>query len=365
MTHRVAATRGWPRAAAAVLAAAALAAGTVPVRGQGDQRGQTADAGLDLVHVRGPVYLLAGAGGNITLSVGPDGVLLVDSGLAETSGQVLAVIRQLQARLATRETPVGFGSETRSELFALRAPPTPPKPIRYVLNTHFHPDHTGGNGAIAGAGRTITGGNVAGDLSDASQSAAVVAHESVLHRMSRVVPALPFRALPTDAYFTPFFKLGAHFNGEGIQLIDMPAAHTEHDSLVWFRGSDVVSTGDVFIQTGYPRIDLDTGGSINGVVDALNNILDLAFPEFRLEGGTMIVPGHGRLSDSSDVAYYRDMVTVIRDRVQDMIDKGRTLEQVKAARPTLDYDPRFGATTGPWTTDMFVTAVYRSLSQSR
>jgi cyclase len=134
---------------------------------------------------------------------------------------------------------------------------------------------------------------------------------------------------------------------------------------VWFRGSDVISTGDLFLTTGYPVIELADGGSINGLVDSLNRILDLAFPEFRTEGGTMIVPGHGRLSDSADVAYYRDMVTVIRDRVQDMIKKGMTLEQVKAAAPTKDYDPRYGADTGSWTTATFVEAVYRSLAPAK
>jgi glyoxylase-like metal-dependent hydrolase (beta-lactamase superfamily II) len=124
----------------------------------------------------------------------------------------------------------------------------------------------------------------------------------------------------------------------------------------------VIATGDVFVMDAYPRFEIANGGSINGVVDALNDILDLAYAEFRLEGGTLIVPGHGRLSDSSDVAYYRDMITTIRDRVQHMIDTGATLEQVRAARPTLDYDTRFGSTTGAWTTDMFVTAVYQSLS---
>jgi glyoxylase-like metal-dependent hydrolase (beta-lactamase superfamily II) len=142
----------------------------------------------------------------------------------------------------------------------------------------------------------------------------------------------------------------------------MPRSHTDGDTMVWFRGSDVIATGDLFSMDGYPRLDLDAGGSINGIVAGLNAILDLAFAEFRLEGGTLIVPGHGRLSDSSDVAYYRDMVTTIRDRVQQMLDKGASLEQVKASKPTLDYDTRFGATSDLWTTDMFVTAVYRSLA---
>jgi hypothetical protein len=125
----------------------------------------------------------------------------------------------------------------------------------------------------------------------------------------------------------------------------------------------VIATGDLFTQTSYPIIDLARGGNVEGVIKALNHILELSVSEFRTEGGTMIIPGHGRLSDAADVAYYRDMVTIIRDRVDDMIKKGMTLEQVKAARPTRDYDPRYGAASGFWTTDMFVEAVYKSLRQ--
>jgi glyoxylase-like metal-dependent hydrolase (beta-lactamase superfamily II) len=150
-----------------------------------------------------------------------------------------------------------------------------------------------------------------------------------------------------------------------MEVFHLPAAHTDGDSMVWFRDSDVLSTGDVFNVTGYPMIDLQQGGSIQGEIDALNRILDLAIPEFRLEGGTLVIPGRGRLCDVADVAYYRDMVTVIRDRIQDMVKKGMTVAQVKAARPTLDYDGRYGSDTGPWTTDMFIEAVYRSLSGNK
>jgi glyoxylase-like metal-dependent hydrolase (beta-lactamase superfamily II) len=170
------------------------------------------------------------------------------------------------------------------------------------------------------------------------------------------------RALPTETYYGDGMRLSHYFNGEGIELIYRPDSHTDGDSLVRFRGSEVIAAGDLFSTDTYPIIDLDRGGNIQGVVDSLNRILDLSFPEFRTEGGTMIVPGHGRISDSADVAYYRDMVTIIRDRVQDMVKKGMTLEQVRAAKPTADYDPRYGATAGPWTTDMFVEAVYRSLT---
>ena len=176
-----------------------------------------------------------------------------------------------------------------------------------------------------------------------------------------VKPPLPGARAPQTTYHIDSLKLSTLYHGDGIQVFHAPAAHTDGDSLVYFRHNDVLATGDVFMPTSYPVIDLERGGSINGVVDALNKILDIAFPDFRLEGGTLIVPGHGRVCDSADVAYYRDMVTIVRDRVQDMVKKGMTLEQVKAARPTRDYDPRYGSppVRDP---DMFVEAVYKSLS---
>src|SRR4029077_2600035 len=129
-----------------------------------------------------------------------------------------------------------------------------------------------------------------------------------------------------------------------------PAAHTNGDILVFFRGSDVISTGDLFVTTGYPEIDLKQGGHINGVIEGLNRILDLAISDTFTEGGTRIVPGHGRICDEFEVLEYRDMVTIVRDRVQTMIKKGMTLDQIKAARPTLDFDPRYGTQTGPGST---------------
>ena len=214
------------------------------------------------------------------------------------------------------------------------------------------------------AGRTFTGGNVAGNIADAGEGAAILAHENVLQRLIEPEPGEQKAgpdAQPTDTYYTDSMKLSHFFNGEGIQLIHQPSAHTDGDSLVWFRGSDVIAAGDIYSTMSYPVIDVKHGGTINGVIDGLNRILDLSVAEFRTEGGTLVIPGHGRLSDSADVAYYRDMVTIIRDRVQAMIAKGMTLDQVKAARPTADYEPRYGASTGPWTTDMFVEAVYVTL----
>jgi glyoxylase-like metal-dependent hydrolase (beta-lactamase superfamily II) len=174
---------------------------------------------------------------------------------------------------------------------------------------------------------------------------------------------VPSEYWPTDTFSTP--KKELFINGEGIQIIHEPAAHTDGDTIIFFRRSDVISTGDVFIKTGYPVVDIANGGSINGIIKALNEIIDLAIPREKQEGGTMIIPGHGRLCDEADVVEYRDMLTIIRDRVQDMIKKGMTLEQVEAARPTLDYDPLYGSASGPVTTKMFVENVYYSLSRKQ
>ena len=327
---------------------------------------QNPEDDFQTLHVRGPIYMIAGAGGNITVSVGLDGVLLVDSGSAAMTDKVIAEIRRLQAEIGRRyEETLKYGAETHSTLNSEQAAPAPPKPIRFIINTSDDPDHYGGNEKIAKQGRTITGGNVAGDLRSVVESAAIYSHENAQLRMAGADggPALPSGLWPTDTYHSEYYKLSTYFNGEGIQLMAAPSAHTDGDTWVWFRGSDVIATGDLFNLDSYPVIDLKRGGSINGVLNALNNLLDYSFAEVRSEGGTMIVPGHGRLGDMSDIGYYRDLLTIIRDRVQDMIKKGMTLEQVKAAKPSFDYDPRYGSQTGPWTTDMFIEAVYNSLKK--
>ena len=251
---------------------------------------------------------------NTGFLVGPQGVISIDS--CATQRRTLAYLEAIAA--------------------------VTPAPVRTVVNTHHHGDHTFGNCMFP--------------------AAAIVAHENVLQRMSDA--KIPFKALPTETYYGKQMKLSHFFNGEGIRLSHF-AGVTDGDSLVYFRTSDVISSGEIFSPENYPLIDLQRGGSVQGLLEGLNYMLDLIIPEFRTEGGTFIIPAHGRVSDNADVAYYRDMVTIIRDRVQAMLKKGMTLEQVKAARPTEDWDGRLGKTTGPGTTDMFVEAVFKSLAAKK
>lgn len=294
---------------------------------------------IETLPVRGQVSLIGAGELNALVQVGPQGVLVVDTMTDALADRLLAAIRTLA------------GS----------------RPIRYVVNTHAHPDFTGGNLKVAAAGSQLVAGNFAGQVGQAAvegvvPQAFIVAHENVLTAMSAPTgnqPPTPFGAWPTDTFFQA--EKAMYFNGEGIQLVHIPAASTDGDVLVFFRSSDVIAAGDIYSTVGYPRIDLQRGGNVNGVIEGLNRLVDLAISEQFTEGGTRIVPGRGRISDEFDVVEYRDMVTIVRDRVQAGIKKGLSLDQVKAARPTLDWEPRYGSTTGPWTSAMFVEAVYRSL----
>ncbi len=256
---------------------------------------------------------------NVTVQIGNEGVLLVDTQVADLAPRIMAAIRTLSAG-----------------------------PIRWIVNTNFHSDHAGGNDALARLGATPA----------SLGRPRIVAHERVVRRMV-ASPGVPRDAWPNDDYFTP--EKDFFFNGEAVVVSHMPAAHTDGDSIVFFRRSDVISTGDVFTPGRYPVIDLQSGGSVQGIIDGVNTIIRLAIPGKYQEGGTYVIPGHGRLCDEADVVEFREMVTVVRDRVQDLVRKGRTLEQVKAARPTSDYDAEYKNPGSP-APDAFVEAVYRSLA---
>ena len=312
-------------------AGAAVAAATL-VAGQG--------GGLETLPVRGQVSMITNGSSNVLMQSGPQGVLLVDT-LSEADGSRL--LEAVRGRAAGR-------------------------PIRYVINTHADREFTGGNATIAAAGSQLVAGNFAGQVGQravdgAVPQAFVVAHENVLAAMSAAAggrPAAPFAAWPTDTFFQA--ERTMYFNGEGIQLVHVPHASSDGDVLVFFRSSDVIAAGGIYSTAGYPRIDVARGGHVNGVIEGLNRLIDLAISEQFTEGGTRVVPGRGRISDEFDVVEYRDMVTIVRDRVRALLAKGQTLEQIKAARPTLDWEPRYGSTSGAWTTAQFVEAVYRSLA---
>jgi len=329
---------------------------------------------IHVLPVQGNIYMLVGGGGNIAASIGKDGILLVDTGTSDMSPKVLSTALQLVTAAAATPEPnrcIGLHCPdspyrwSSPSLNAIIASPAPPKPIRYIINTSMDPDHTGGNEALSAlpADSKILG--VTFPPVGVAPTATVIAHEDVLGRMSAETngkPAVPSGDWPTDTYRGRSYKLSEFFNGEGVLLYHDPAAHTDGDSMVYFRYSDVIAAGDILSTVSYPVIDLAKGGTIQGILDGLNHILNIAIPEFRSQGGTLVIPGHGRLCDTGDVANYRNMVSIIRDRVADSIKKGMTLDQVKASKPTLEYDGIYGATSGPWTTDMFVEAVYKSLS---
>jgi glyoxylase-like metal-dependent hydrolase (beta-lactamase superfamily II) len=272
---------------------------------------------IETFHVQGKVWLLAGSTANVAVQIGNDGILVVDPGGAATSDAVLAAIRTLSD-----------------------------KPIRWIINTHEHADHTGANATLSAAGETVNG-----------NPAAIVAHENVLGRMA--MSDRPVPEWPLNTFFES--QRDFYFNGEAVFLYHIPNAHTDGDILVHFRGSDVLVTGDLFVTTHFPIIDLAMDGNVDGVVAGLNKTLDITVPAFLQEGGTYVIPGHGRIADEADVVSYRDMLLFVRDRIRHLRDEGMSLAEVQAAEPALDYASRYNNTAIPWTTAQFVESVYRSL----
>jgi cyclase len=323
------------------VAAALLVCGAVS-----SQAADREGGGLDVVQVRPHFYMIAGDGGNIGVQIGSDGVVLVNAGSGAASDQVLAEIKKLT-----------------------------PLPIREVIDTNADADFVGGNEKLSKAGQTIFtnllgggGGGLAQAMTNGG-AAQIVAHDSVMRRMS--APTGKKSPYPTDSWPTEAFyakRWTTRLNDEGIEVLYQPAAHSDADSFVFFRGSDVVVAGDILDKTRYPVIDVANGGTIQGEIDALNKLIELTIaptPYIYKGVGTYVIPGHGRLCEQMEVVDYRDMVVTIRDVIADLIKQGKTLDQIKEARPTLAYEPQYGSQTGPWTTGMFVEAIYKNLTAKK
>jgi cyclase len=314
-------------------------------------------AGLEILQVRPNFYMIVGAGANIGAQIGPNGVVLVNAGTAEASGEVVAAVAKLTNQ-----------------------------PIRYIIDTSADLDVVGGNGKIAKAGRNITSFAVGpvGRLTIVgadADAARILSHENVLTRM-RLAPGsggtspFPSEMWPSETFIER--RRTMYFNDEGIEILHQPAAHTDGDTIVFFRKSDVIVVGNTIDTDRFPVIDLARGGSLKGEIDALNRIIEMAIPPGPFvglpngpnasapqQGGTDVLPGHGRIYRQIDVVNYRDMVVIIRDIVQDMINRKMTPDQIKAADPAKPYKARYGATSGRWTTNDFVEAVYKSLTNAK
>jgi glyoxylase-like metal-dependent hydrolase (beta-lactamase superfamily II) len=309
--------------------AVALLSAAVP------QEQPTLSSVLEILEVRPSFFVIAGAGGNVGVQVGDDGVVVVDAGSAASAPALLATIRRIS-----------------------------PKPIRYVIDTGPDADHVGGNEALSKAGEKLFGTSLLGNDSPAGPEsvAAILSAEGVVRHLAKS----PAAGWPTEVFH--FSRKYMYLNGEPIEVLHQPAAHTDSDVFAFFRRSDVVVAGDVLDTRQFPVIDIERGGSIQGEIAALNRLVELAVPSVPVvtrEAGTIVVPGHGRLCDQLDVVEYRDMVTIVRDRVRDLIKAGRSLDEIKAAQPAKGYMGRYGNPGGTWTTERFVEATYRSLVKEK
>jgi cyclase len=305
--------------AALALASATLAAQEQFVDVNRSIKDVATHGSVKTVHIAGDVYMLTGGGANVVVGAGDEGVFVVDTGAASATDNLLAAIRDLSK-----------------------------KPIRWIVNTTLDADHIGGNERMSNAGRTVNG-----------NPAAIISHEKLPLRMLKLPVPVPVTARPLNTFFSDSRDI--YFNDDPI-FIYRSTGHTDGDVVVHFRHADVIAAGDTFLTTTYPVIDVANGGTTQGFIDGLNRILDLAVPKHLEEGGTYIIPGHGRICDEADVLEYHDMVVIVRDRIRDAIKKGMTLDQVKAARLTRDYDARYSAASGPASTANFVESVYRDLS---
>lgn len=287
---------------------------------------------VEVARLQGNVYLATAGGFNAAFQVGPDGILVADTLPAQYAEDLVKAIRTVSNA-----------------------------PIRFIFNTHWHPEAIGGNLAVGDAGEIVVAGNFAGQAASQASRAYIWGHENMITRLADTegTPnAVPVLAWPTDSFFGRYRD--TFFNGESVMMLHQPNAHTDGDSFIYFRRSDVIVTGDIYQNVSFPIIKVDEGGSIQGIIEALANLLELTVPAKNQEGGTIVVPVRGRLADEADVADYYWMTVVLRDRVADAIKRGLTLEQVKAARLAMDYEGRYGQDPN-WTTDQFIEAVYNSL----
>ena len=322
--------------ASLVAVALALSAAQFTARVFAQQHPATFRNGLESFQIRPNVHVIFGAGGNVTVHVGEDGLVVVDTGSGEKASSLLDAIKAIS-----------------------------PRPIRLIINTSADLDHVGGNAVLGDAGIGLSP-----DPFGAGDHATVLAHENVLRRMSALgantsEPPLPTKMLPNDTFTSRFRSM--YVNDDAVQVIRQVGAHSDSDVMVLFRKADVIATGDLLDLRQFPVIDPSKGGNIDGELEALNRLLtEFVVPNMPLvlkPGRTLVVPGHGYVSDYGEIVEYRDMVTVIRDTIKELVDKGQTLEQIKAANPTKGYRGRYGSDSGPWTTDMFVEAIYNSLKK--